>query len=176
MLDSETKHSSSSTQQLRDETAAQLAYAVEARINARPQVPSGQYQFVYQQETSPTQTQQMRESHSSHPQHRTTTDSNYNYSNNNEIITNSEERYNRSAEKILDAFERFYRNIGKTPAAPMKVKYIPEDNNSNHFPHRHMHNHNQYPSMSRDSESPLSVRSNSERVTAQGVKVKTVIT
>jgi hypothetical protein len=118
----------------------------------------------------------MRESHSSHPQHRTTTDSNYNYSNNNEIITNSEERYNRSAEKILDAFERFYRNIGKTPAAPMKVKYIPEDNNSNHFPHRHMHNHNQYPSMSRDSESPLSVRSNSERVTAQGVKVKTVIT
>ena len=63
---------------------------------------------------------------------------NYNQSNNNELFDEEDEEDDdqheeetRSAEKILDAFERFYLHRGKPSTVPMKVKYIPEDNNSN---------------------------------------------
>ena len=73
--------------------------------------------------------------------HQPTVNPNYNQSNNNELFDDPEsdergvnvlhqEEQNRSAEKILDAFERFYVHSGKSSSAPMKVKFIPENNNS----------------------------------------------
>jgi hypothetical protein len=61
---------------------------------------------------------------------------NYNQSNNNEILDNKEEKRTRTAERILDAFERFYINTGRSPLTPIKVKFIPDETNSNY-------NHNQ---------------------------------
>ncbi|CAM2706722.1 unnamed protein product [Rotaria socialis] len=73
----------------------------------------------------------------------------------------------RSAEKILDAFERFYVTRGKSSATPMKVKYIPEDNNSNQPRLNHQqlntnnNNNNRYCSSSRQSHSSSSSSSES---------------
>ena len=88
---------------------------------------------------------------------------NYNQSNNNELYDDDdddEQRYkqeepNRSAEKILDAFERYYISRGKPTAVPMKVKYIPEENNSNQRRSKHHQlntkNNNRYCSTNRQS-------------------------
>ncbi len=135
----------------REETAAQLAHAAAAHVNARQQVPPPPP--VQQQEGFSPQTQQIRGPASHLPvgvnirypnesyQQRDIFNSNYNQSNNNEILDNNEERRNRrSADKILDAFERFYMN--KSTTTPMKVKYIPEENNSNHFQQRNTNNNN----------------------------------
>ena len=66
---------------------------------------------------------------------------NVNQSNNSELVDDEEERRNRrSADKILDAFERFY--MTKSTTAPMKVKYIPEDSNSIHQRNTNNNNNN----------------------------------
>ena len=106
-----------------------------------------------------------------HPQQRNIPNPNYNQSNNNELIDTiddvinqyerhkKQEEQNRSAEKILDAFERFYVNRGNPTTAPMKVKYIPEDINSNnqtsneHFYQQNTNNNNRYRSTSRSYSS-----------------------
>ena len=78
---------------------------------------------------------------------------NFNQSNNTEIMDKQEERRNRrSADKILDAFERFY--MTKSTTAPMKVKYIPEENNSNH--QRNTNNNNNCRDRSRSQNSSTS--------------------
>jgi len=63
--------------------------------------------------------------------------------------------------KILDAFERFYVNCGKPTTVPMKVKYIPEEMNSNYkrsnyYQQRNTNNNNRCRSISRESNSSLS--------------------
>jgi len=136
----------------REETAAQLAHAAAAHVNARQQVPppppvqqQQQQQYSYQQGGFPPQPHQVRGPAPRLPlpvndpyQQR-----NFNQSNNNELLDNNEERRNRrSADKILDAFERFY--MTKATTTPMKVKYIPEDNNSNHQRNTNNNNNNNY--------------------------------
>ena len=94
---------------------------------------------------------------------------NYNQSNNNELYENGDDdderrkqdEQNRSAEKILDAFERFYVNRGQPTTVPMKVKYVPEDINSNHQrsnPQQRNtnNNNNRYRSTSRQTRSSSS--------------------
>jgi hypothetical protein len=80
--------------------------------------------------------------------------SNYNQSNNNELFDKHEERrHRRSADKILDAFERVYMN--KTTTTPMKVKYIPEEYNSNHQ-QRNTNNNNNNNNRERSASQSLS--------------------
>jgi hypothetical protein len=135
----------------REETAAQLAHAAAAHVNARQQVPPPppvQEQYSYQQGGFPLQQQQIRGltprpsfpgnvHHPNDPYQQR----NFNQSNNNELMDKNDERRNRrSADKILDAFERFY--MTKSTTTPMKVKYIPEDNNSNHQRNTNNNNNN----------------------------------
>ncbi|CAF4740346.1 unnamed protein product [Rotaria sp. Silwood1] len=145
-----------------------------------------QQQFLYQQGVLPPQGQQIRgppprfpaagnivypsdpyqQQQFVNPHQRVLPNQNYNQSNNNELYDNDDDedneerrqqdKQNRSAEKILDAFERFYINRGKPTTVPMKVKYIPEDNNSNrkysnHYHQRNTNNNNRYRSTSRQS-------------------------
>lgn len=78
---------------------------------------------------------------------------NYNQSNNNELFDDAgvevdpsnrvpQDEENRSAEKILDAFERYYLQNGKSSTAPMKVKFIPEANPKLNSSHGNMNNNN----------------------------------
>jgi len=151
----------------REETAAQLAHAAAARVNGRQQVPPPppvQQQYFYQQGGFPPQQQQfaglapnfpvagnIRYPNDPYQQHNII-NPNYNQSNNTEILNNKEERRNRrSADKILDAFERFYMN--KSTTTPMKVKYIPEENNSNNQRNTNNNNNNRDRSTSQSSSS-----------------------
>lgn len=86
---------------------------------------------------------------------------NFNQSNNNELLDNSEPRRNRSVEKILDAFERFYMKEGKSTTIPMKVKYIPEDSNTIPYRQRNTNNNNRHRSTSRSSQKSTSSSSSS---------------
>ncbi|CAF3040182.1 unnamed protein product [Rotaria sp. Silwood2] len=117
----------------------------------------------------PYQQQQQQQQQFINPHQRVLPNQNYNQSNNNELFDDDEEederrqqeKQNRSAEKILDAFERFYINRGKPTTVPMKVKYIPEDNNSNqkysnYYHQRKTNNNNRYRSTSRRSRSSTS--------------------
>ncbi|CAF0960450.1 unnamed protein product [Rotaria sordida] len=104
------------------------------------------------------------------PHQRILPNQNYNQSNNNELYDDDDddeaehrqrEGQSRSVEKILDAFERFYINRGKPTTVPMKVKYIPEDNNSNqkyikHYHQRNTNNNNRYHSTTRQNRSSSS--------------------
>ncbi|UJR22060.1 hypothetical protein I4U23_025128 [Adineta vaga] len=132
--------------QPREDTAAQLAqlaHAAAARVQARqlvPPPPPVQHLFSHAQEVLPPQNQQLRDLNGPHPASINPPDLNLNQSNNNEIYTNVGERHNRSAEKILDAFERFYKNIGRSSTTPVKVKYIPGETNCNHCQQRGINN------------------------------------
>ena len=108
------------------------------------------------------------------PQVQTAPNPNYNQSNNNELFNDddevpslNQEEQHRDAEKILDAFERFYLNRGKNSATPMKVKFIPEDSNSNsksanYFYHGNTNNNNnRHYSTSKQSRSQSSSSSSS---------------
>ncbi|CAF1203786.1 unnamed protein product [Adineta steineri] len=169
--------------QPREEAAvqlAQLAHAAAARVQARqhiPPPPPVQHQHVQLPEPLPPQSQQMiRDLNGSHPQKLMSTDlnNNHNQLNNNEIY-NLGERNNRSAEKILDAFERFYKNIGRSSTSPVKVKYIPGEANCNHCQHRNINTNTniQCPTGSRLSQSSSTTSSISERVVIQECKQKT---
>ena len=119
----------------------------------------------YQQQLQQQQQQQFINP----PQQRQAPNPNYNQSNNNELYDQSDndgddfgrrtqDEQSRSAQKILDAFERYYVNHGKTASVPMKVKYIPEEMNSNSkhfnsFQQRNTNNNNRHRSSSRRSSS-----------------------
>jgi len=70
--------------------------------------------------------------------------------------------------------------MNKSTTAPMKVKYIPEENNSNHHHHQQQqrntnnNNNNRDRSISQNSSSS-STWSNSDRLSIQDVNQKTVI-
>ena len=129
----------------------------------------------------PHQQQQQHQQFIRPPQQHIGPNPNYNQSNNNELYDSDDdddddddnttdfelrkqEERSRSAEKILDAFERFYANQTRTSTVPMKVKYIPEEMNShckhfNSFQQRNTNNNNRYRSSSRRSSSTSSVSS-----------------
>ena len=101
--------------------------------------------------------------------------SNYNQANNNELFGHDRQRRNRSAEKILDAFERIYMNNRKASVTSLKVKYIPENKNSSYY-HQRNTNNNRYRSVSRKSSS-LSTASSiirSNRLSPRDFKYKRI--
>lgn len=117
--------------------------------------------------------QQLQQQQFVNPQQRPTPNPNYNQSNNNELFENEEyeefedELERRSAEKILDAFERFYASSGRPTTVPMKVKYIPEEANliprrSHNHHQRNTNNNNRNRSSSRQTRSSSSSSSSSE--------------
>jgi hypothetical protein len=108
---------------------------------------------------------------------------NYNQSNNNELFDDDvdERRKQDSAEKILDAFERSFVNHGRSAIIPIKVKFIPEENNSNPKQLNHQqqqrnmnNNNNRYRSTSRRSNSSSSTWSSSVRSSSRRFEQKTV--
>lgn len=132
----------------REETAAQLAHAAAAHVNARQQIPPPppvQGQYVYPQGgfrgPPPPHFPPAGNVHYPHDPYQQPPQHNFNQSNNNELPDhNGERRHRRSADKILDAFERFY--MTKSTTAPMKVKYIPEDNHHSHHQRNSNNNNN----------------------------------
>ncbi|CAF3261511.1 unnamed protein product [Rotaria socialis] len=154
-----------------EETAARLAHAAAAHVQARLQIPPPppvQHPFV------PTPEQQLRgstvrlpvndsvpPSNDKNQQQHSSSNLNYNQSNNNEITDGTENNHNRSAEKILDAFERFYMKDGKSATNAVKVKYIPEENNTNYHRQRNTNNNNKCRSSSRSSQNSSSSSSSS---------------
>ncbi|CAF3851461.1 unnamed protein product [Rotaria magnacalcarata] len=158
-----------------EETAARLAHAAAAHVNARLQIPPPppvQHPFV------PTPEQQRRgstvrlpvngsvsSSSDENQQQRSSSNLNYNQSNNNEITDGTGKKHNRSAEKILDAFERFYMKDGKSATNAVKVKYIPEETSTNCHRQRNTNNNNQCGSSSRSSQNSSSSSSSSSSST-----------
>ncbi|CAF4953343.1 unnamed protein product, partial [Rotaria sp. Silwood1] len=155
----------------REETAARLAHAAAAHVNARQQYPPppppkqqngilpkqeqqqirGQVQFLPVNGTI----HQLNDS-----QQRNMTNITYNPSNNNEILNNKNNNeaypHMRTVEKILDAFERVYMKDRTSAITPVKVKYIPELHESNWPAQRNKNNNNQYRSESQISQSSSS--------------------
>jgi hypothetical protein len=125
-----------------DDTITDTHYhhsSVHAIVQQQPAPPMPQVNrdyYMNRQGLSTTQTQSIAASTNYGPTHYShdlsQRNPNHNQSNNNDIIeTNVNRRQHdeqsRSAEKILDAFERFYINRTGLTSVPMKVKYIPED-------------------------------------------------
>lgn len=168
--------------QPREDTAAQLAqlaHAAAARVQARQHVPPPppvQHLFTHAQDVIPSQNPQHRDMSGPHPAPMNPSDLNINQSNNNEIYTNVGERNNRSAEKILDAFERFYKNIGRSSTTPVKVKYIPGETSCNHCQQRGVSNSNN-PCANGNALTPSSSSSSStsDEVLMQECQQKTVL-
>lgn len=157
----------------REDTAAQLAqlaHAAAARVQARQHVPAPppvQHPFNHPQESIATQTQNIRDLNGPHPAPNNPSELNQNQSNNNETYTHIGDRSNRSAEKILDAFERFYKNIGRSSTTPVKVKYIPGEVSCNHCQQRNVNNNNQCGTGGTLCPESSSNSSDSERVIIQ---------
>lgn len=154
----------------REETAARLAHAAAAHVHARQQIPPPppihtSLAATQEQPQRATVTQAPANGNSQPSidtfQPRSSNNLNQNESNNNDASEPNEKKHNRSAEKILDAFERFYMKDGKSTAAPMKVKYIPEESNSNYYRQRNTNNNNRNRSSSRSSQSSSSSSSSS---------------
>ncbi|CAF2621908.1 unnamed protein product [Rotaria sp. Silwood2] len=164
-----------STKSSREETAARLAHAAVAHVNARQQLPPPpllKQQDSYQNDVLPKgQVQRLpvngniNHSNDLYQQQRNVANLNYNQSNNNEVLNNNnnnnEAPHRHSVEKILDAFERVYLKDRKSATTPVKVKYIPEENFSHYCHQRNKNNNNQCRSASRNSQSSSSSSSSS---------------
>ncbi|CAF1118792.1 unnamed protein product [Rotaria sordida] len=154
----------------REETAAQLAHAAAAHVNARQQFPpppppsSSQPKILHQTDVLPAQEQQIRGQIQCLPvngniHHSNDLQQQRNVANlnNNEFHINKDEPRNfESVEKILDAFERIYMKDRKTATTPVKVKYIPDEQHSICYHQRNKNNNNQYRSASPSSQTTTS--------------------
>ena len=142
-----------------------------------PPPPPAQHHFTHNQESSSIPGQQIRELNGPHPPPGNYSELNTNQSNNNDLYTNTSDRNNRSAEKILDAFERFYKNIGRSSTTPVKVKYIPGEASCNHCQQRNI-NKNINACAAPTGLSPISTSSDSsssDEVMIQECQQKTVL-